>query len=372
MKPGVALINASPGELFGGQERFCLQLAQGLAQYFEFTIICEDGYLAEEAERLGIRTIQAPLRVGLVKAIRVMSGLIKDHNFRVLHSMDSRGNLISRLTYRQHADLVRLSTRHELYDCDCFGTYYRTKRRFIAFSDRITAKYSDRIMVVCEAIRKEMLNQGYRNSQIEVVYNGISDELADEAGTLQKDERKNEHQIIAVGRLSSEKGFAYLIDATGILVFNSLPVQVKIAGTGPLEDELRKRIKKSGLEKHIELLGYVDNISPWLRTSAILAVPSVHEAFSLVVLEGMAAGLPVIGSRIGGIPEAVREGENGILFEAGNVRELANAMTELLADANKRVIFGERSRKLVRANFRFTTTLDKVRYIYEEELSKKA
>lgn len=126
------------------------------------------------------------------------------------------------------------------------------------------------------------------------------------------------------GRLALEKGVATLIRAAALA-----GVKLKIAGTGPEGDVLKKLAAESGGE--IDFLGFVSGEPLWqlVREARAVVLPSEwYENAPMSVLEAYACGTPVIGARIGGIPEMVREGETGLLFESGNVEELATKLRE--------------------------------------------
>lgn len=367
-KARIAIINAGPGALFGGQEQYCIDIAAGLSDYFDFTIVCPEGKLAENSRKHGLKVIALPLRRNLWTANKAFKSMLTAENFSILHSMDSRGNYFARASAKSFPNVARISTRHELYQCRCFGTYFRLKRKVIALFDKSTAGSANKIIAVSGAVRDEMLKLGYSEDKVEVVYSGIQDEKAAGYAENARSSIRKEDQIIAVGRLSKEKGFEDLIEVIGAIAPVLPEGKLKIAGDGPMRDVLVDKIKKLGHSGRVELLGYVDDIGPLLLESSIMAAPSLHESFGLAIVEGMAAGLPIVASRIGGIPEVVRDGENGILVEAGDVKALANGLLTLLSDEAIRKRFGEASMERVRANFLLSDTLRKTQAIYESTL----
>ncbi|MDO8947210.1 MAG: glycosyltransferase family 4 protein [Desulfocapsaceae bacterium] len=141
------------------------------------------------------------------------------------------------------------------------------------------------------------------------------------------------------GRLSREKGVKSLLRAHQGLKTN-LPL--KMVGTGPLEEELRREYPE------VNFLGYQSGqaLHDLIANSAFVVVPSEwYENCSMVVLEAMAMGKPIIGSRIGGIPEQIEDGKTGFLFEMGNTTELAAKMEILAGDAGLRDQMGRAARR---------------------------
>lgn len=164
------------------------------------------------------------------------------------------------------------------------------------------------------------------------------------------------------GRLSKEKGIETLLKAHNNLP-NSFPL--KIVGTGPLENDLRKEYL------NVEFLGYKsgEELNKLIANASFVVVPSEwYENCSMVVLESMAFGKPVIGSRIGGIPEQIEEGKTGFLFERGNVEELTEKIALLGADKSLRQRFGRNARKKLENEYSLDEHCQKLENIYKDLL----
>ncbi|PYX45968.1 MAG: transferase [Acidobacteria bacterium] len=155
--------------------------------------------------------------------------------------------------------------------------------------------------------------------------------------------------VLFMGRLSAEKGCWTLIRA-----FEQLPqVPLKILGTGPLEQELRDHIRGKGI-RNIELLGFKSGEEKWniLRNSLCLVLPSEwYENFPVTALEAFMACKPVIAARLGGLPYIVEEGKSGLLFEAGNVGELAGRVQHLVENPAEAVRMGACGRQLTETKY---------------------
>jgi glycosyltransferase involved in cell wall biosynthesis len=146
--------------------------------------------------------------------------------------------------------------------------------------------------------------------------------------------------IIAIGRLIAKKGFANLIRACALLVEHGRPFRCEIFGDGPLENQLRAKIDELGLEERIQLPGPKpqQDIRARLAAASVFVMPSVPEPeggmdnLPTVIMEAMATGLPVVSTRIGGIPEMVVENETGFLVQPGDVVALADAIERVTND----------------------------------------
>lgn len=176
-------------------------------------------------------------------------------------------------------------------------------------------------------------------------------------------EYNDDEYALYFGRLSKEKGIKTLLKATRLLK-NNLPL--KIVGTGPLEIELRKQYPDA------EFLGYKtgDELKRLISRAAFVIVPSEwYENCSMVVLEAMAFGKPVIGSKIGGIPEQVEDGETGFLFDMENTHELADKMILLWSDKILRRRLGKNARKKLENEYALNDHCQNLKSIYKDLLS---
>jgi colanic acid/amylovoran biosynthesis glycosyltransferase len=146
--------------------------------------------------------------------------------------------------------------------------------------------------------------------------------------------------IVAVGRLIEKKGFADLVRACELLKRRARDFRCEIVGEGPLEERLRAQITELGLESQVALTGprTQKQIAELLATATVLVLPSVvdpdgaRDNLPTVIMEAMAAGLPVVSTLVGGIPEMVVHDETGFLVQAGDVTALADAIERVIVD----------------------------------------
>jgi glycosyltransferase involved in cell wall biosynthesis len=172
-----------------------------------------------------------------------------------------------------------------------------------------------------------------------------------------------------LGRLSNEKGLWTLIRA-----FEQLPdVELKIVGTGPLEEELRKYVREKNLH-NINLVGFKSGEEKWqlIRNCQFAVVSSEwYENFPIVVLEYFAGAKPVIASRIGGLPYVVEEGKSGLLFEAGNAADLADKVRKLRANPSEGEAMGRCGRQLAETEYGPQKSYDNLMQIFTQVLSAR-
>jgi glycosyltransferase involved in cell wall biosynthesis len=177
----------------------------------------------------------------------------------------------------------------------------------------------------------------------------------------------NEPYLLYYGRLSEEKGIEVLVKAMALINKN---IKLKIVGEGPDFNKIRNLIKKLNLTDRIEMLGakYDQELNNYVANSNAVIVPSIWpENFPYVVLEAMSAGKPVIASAIGGLKEMIDDGENGFLFETGNVKSLALAIDKL-NNADQEILSS--AALLSSKKYQAENHLTKIIEIYKQPINK--
>lgn len=227
---------------------------------------------------------------------------------------------------------------------------------------KLVWKNSSKAVALSNGLKKTALNI-YPNLSFEVVYNGIDINIFKHLKLKNNNEKM---KLICVSRLMKFKGIQHLLVALSQMILNN--IELLIVGTGNFEDDLKKLCAKLNLNKTVSFYGYCDNNKlPELYSEAdIFVLPSLAEAFGLVFAEAMALGLPIIGTTAGGIPEVVKNGENGILVQPGKVNELKNALEKLINNKELREKMGEKSTKIVRENFTWDKIAQDYLRIYKE------
>lgn len=155
-------------------------------------------------------------------------------------------------------------------------------------------------------------------------------------------------RLITVARLLERKGIQTVLEACAKPTI--LPVELRIVGTGPFEGELREMVREFGLEDRVQFLGFVpnDELPAHYRESDIFVLPSETESFGLVFAEAMSCGLPIAASNVGGIPETVRDGIDGLLCPPGEPISLRENILRLTSniDTRKEISHSQRERVL--------------------------
>jgi N-acetyl-alpha-D-glucosaminyl L-malate synthase BshA len=152
------------------------------------------------------------------------------------------------------------------------------------------------------------------------------------------------------------------------LVRKRVSAKLLLVGEGPEKIFARELVKELHLTDHVHFLGEQDYLESILALSDLLLLPSEQESFGLVALEAMSCGVPVVGSRVGGIPEVVLHGETGYLFPVGEIREMADASVRLLSSPEEHGRMSEGSRKRAREHFDASTIIPQYERLYQSLL----
>jgi glycosyltransferase involved in cell wall biosynthesis len=147
-------------------------------------------------------------------------------------------------------------------------------------------------------------------------------------------------RLLSVGRLDPEKGTIYLLQAMSELVAKGkMEIVLNLVGNGAENQSLQYEVKKRRLEKHVHFLGYVSH-GPHLlsiyRQSTVFVLPSLTEGWPQTLFEAMASGVPIVATKVGGIPYLIRDGENGLLVSPASPGEISHAVERLVSDSELR------------------------------------
>lgn len=180
--------------------------------------------------------------------------------------------------------------------------------------------------------------------------------------------------VLCVGRLVELKGQALLIDAVAELVRSGLDVRLTLVGDGPMRERLENRARERGIESRVSLLGAVgqDRIADVYATADVFCLPSMAEGVPVSLMEAMAMELPVVTTRIMGIPELVDDGKAGMLIAPGRQGELVDALRGLLTDSELRARLGRAGRVKVLAEFDAGRSAEHLRNIFASALEEPA
>ena len=177
--------------------------------------------------------------------------------------------------------------------------------------------------------------------------------------------------IGTAGRLVQIKGMADLLQALALLHREFPELRLEIAGDGPLRGQLTRQAEELGIGRVVRFLGWRDDLVAALASWAIFALPSLEEGLGIVVLEAMAAGLPVVASAVGGVPEVVEDGRTGWLVPPAHPEAMAERLRALVIDPGLRRTMGAAGHERIRRHFSIAAMAAETAAIYDELLGSR-
>jgi glycosyltransferase involved in cell wall biosynthesis len=268
---------------------------------------------------------------------------------------------------------VKVTTRH-------YSDYHtRIDKSWHVRLDRMCTRLADDVIAVSDHTRRHMLEvEGAPPDKVHTVLNGFDPsriELPDgtEADRLRREfDAEDSHLLLVVGRLHPEKGYEHLFRALPDLRRRvDDPVVLLVAGTGPFESDFRRQVADLGCDQEVRFLGFRDDAPSLMAAADLVVLPSVAEAFGITLAEALYVGTPVVATRVGGIPEIVDDGVDGVLVPPASSDALAEAIAALLNDPERRAKMTGAGRDKVQRRFRFEAMVEAYEGIYDARLKDK-
>ena len=262
-----------------------------------------------------------------LRVARQIAQIVRREGYQLIHTHTPRTALVGQLAawwagvpmlYHVHSPTVCDSTR-------------RWQNRINGVVERLSLRRAAHLIAVSQALGQYMIAQGYAPARVSVVHNGVPVAEADLARTRPQ----HAWTVGCVALLRPRKGIEVLLQAVGMLRRENLPVRLRVVGpfeTPQYEAELRALSQRLELEPWVEWAGFSDNVPAELAKMDLFVLPSLFgEGLPMVVLEAMSAGVPVIATRIEGLPEAIRDGVDGLLAQPGDAADLARAIRQFVS-----------------------------------------
>jgi len=278
-----------------------------------------------------------------------------------IHSA-SRGSFWRKAVFAMAAHMARVPVIFHLHGAS-FNVFYHdesgaARKRAIRFVlDRMTR------IIALSAAWKADLAKITSNKNVSVIFNPvIPGPIPDHNNGADATP-----MILFLGRLGVRKGAFDLLDAFRMILDSHPDAKLVMGGDGDVEGA-KAHARKLGVADSVVFPGWVgaDRRELLFREAWVYTLPSYHEGLPMGILEAMAAGLPIVSTRVGGIPEAVENGVEGYIIDPGNTAGLADALSSLLADSNLRKQTGRAAREKVEKSFSANRTLPKLENMYSE------
>jgi glycosyltransferase involved in cell wall biosynthesis len=362
----------------GGTERQVMNLTTGLDRSrFDVHMGCHGkvGALLEEATSRGIPVeeyaIKSLYNLGAMYARLRLARYLREHAIEIVHSYGFYSNLFAIPAARlAGAPVVIASIR------DCGEALTPAQRR----AQRMFCRMADCVLANAEGVRRWLVSEGYPVRKIQVIRNGIVRPMTvavEERSKLRQELglAPNTRLIAVCSRLTPMKGIEHFLDAASVVGRRRPDVRFLIIGgpshigNGGYKSELERYAASLGLEKRVIFTGFRTDVAKMLPEIDISVLPSLSEGLSNSLLEAMAAGVPVIATRVGGTPEAVEDGNTGLLVPPADLGALIRAMTFLLDNPQSMRRMGEEGRRRVLSRFSVERMIQETESLYFKLLS---
>ena len=314
-----------------GAERLLADVLKNRSDNFEFIVLCliEGGLLVNEIEEMGVPVVVLGRsgRYDISLLIRLVSWL-RNHKPLVVHThlftADSWGRLAAFISRVPGI----FSTVHSVNSW---------KSLIHKFVDRIFSLFTTQIIACSDKVAEVLKNaDGIPSNRVVSIANGVSlDRISSiHPVDLQSDFGidPNTMTLIIVGRLHEAKGHTDLLPVFSRLIQQKLNLHLLVVGEGELESQIRRQISEMGIENHVTLTGFRSDVLSLIAACDVVVMPSRWEGLPMALLEAMALEKPVVATSVGGIPNVIRDGENGLLVSAGNMTMLEEKLNLILHD----------------------------------------
>jgi glycosyltransferase involved in cell wall biosynthesis len=356
----------------GGTETQMVQMAQRQASSCDQVTVATlraGGPLSKELRQAGIPIMEFPKRRTMLslqaahQLIR-MAWFIRRRKVDVVHAHDLWANLMAVPAARLARARVIISSQRNLATL----WWYTPLRKKIIRRVHLLAKD----IVVNSVAVKNLMQNDFRipEERLHILYNAIDFERFStpsvDRQTLFPALAPGSKLIVNVANMNSDiKGHAVLIEAAKEICADSADVHFALIGDGPLRSDLETRVRDCGLQDHFRFLGCRRDVPEILSCADIFAFPSFAEGLPNSVLEAAAAAVPIVATRVGGIPEIIEHGVTGLLVPPRDARALITAMLQYLKDPSFATMLAKAGQQRVRSNFCFDSAVRRLRMLYD-------
>ena len=341
---------------------------------FNMSVVLPVGSLLKaEVERLGVRVIEVD---GIAEkslsldGIKVLKKLFKSEKPDIVHT---HASMSARIAAKLTGVKGIVYTRHSVFD----PSPRISKGLGKLVNGFVNNFFTDKIIAVAEAAKKNLTDCGVNGNKVSVILNGIKP-----VEPMTDSEKMNVRQTYGIGddetvisllaRIEEVKGHDILIDAAAKVLEKGYSIKVLIAGTGSREQVLKQKVKDLGLEDKIIFTGFVNDVRGIINITDISANASFGtEATSIALLEGMCLGKPAVVSDFGGNPGVIENGINGYLFPSKNADAMAECLCRILDDNSLYSKLSDGALKVFNDRFTVDIYTDSIQKVYTDLLAKE-
>lgn len=364
----------------GGIKTYLLQLINGTYQTFDVEVACprhrknafQDTDFTDQLTELGVTWHEVPMvrNISPINEFRSfwrLYKIIKSGNFDVVHTHSSKAGFLGRIAARLAKTPVVVHTPNAYVFTGMPLTFYS---RFYALLERFAGYFGDKIICVSESERHEALRfKVAPASKLQVVKNAIDPDFVQVSETTATTNGKI--VLGAVGRLTHQKGFEYLIQALPHINKQYPEVEVWLVGNGELHKSLQTLAENLGVADQVKFLGFRDDVASLISQFQLVVMPSLYEGLPFWLLEAMLAGKTIVATDVLGINDVITTGYDGLLVPDRDPLALSQAICKALADKKLAQSLGSHARQTVLKDYSLERMINETNEVYFDVLKKK-
>ncbi|TAK76249.1 MAG: glycosyltransferase [Aquabacterium sp.] len=358
---------------YGGVETAVLNWLRTIDRNrFEVHLVCfanpgnTEKPFVDAAERMGFEVHKIPWsrRKPLLRSARLLAAMLRRWNVDVLHAHNWYADFVVALTARL-VKVKTITTAYVWFD-------YDWKRNLLQWMDAKVLRLFDCVTAHCESTREETLKRGFSPDEVRTLICGFETHRVELTPEVRAERRRDqgvqerETVLVNVARFYPEKAHVFLLETFAQILQRQPDTWLWICGVGPLEEEIQAAVDRLGIRHRIKFLGFVTNLPEVLALADIQIHPAHIEGVPLAICEGLAAALPVVASKVGGLPEILDNGRNGILIDRMEHALFVDAVCRLIMDPALARNYGSRGRHFIENDYSLKTAVARVERTYVE------
>jgi glycosyltransferase involved in cell wall biosynthesis len=309
-------------------------------------------------------------------ALLDLAVFLRRNPYHIVHTHNSKAGFLGRLAAKLAGVPVIIHTVHGFAFHDEEPLWRQMLFRNL---ERLGSRWSDKMIFISQPLIDWALKDHIVGEEkITKIYSGIQLDKFQPVKSEEKERirskwalEKEEAVVGIVSKLWEGKGHSVLIEAFKLLKKKIKNAKLVIVGEGYLYDELFRRVNNNGLRESVLFTGFQMDVSEIIATFDVAVLPSFFEGMGRVILEAMAMEKPVVASRVGGIPDLIDQGINGLLVRPGDVKELADTLEKVLSDNKLARKLGREGRKRIQDQFSADVMVRSIEKLYRELLARK-
>ncbi|MBM3251444.1 MAG: glycosyltransferase family 4 protein [Candidatus Omnitrophica bacterium] len=308
-------------------------------------------------------------------ALFELIALINKKDYKIVHTHNSKAGILGRFAANICRVPIIIHTQHSCVFK--YGTLNYFQKKFYYFLEKISAKFTDKIIYISESLKQEFIDADIGSEKNSVVIHSgiVLEKFRMKVGVLEKNEllglRKDEFIVGVVSRLEPGKGNEFIIKAIPRIVQDVANIKFIFVGDGNSRHYLEELADSLHVKEKVLFLGSRDDVYDLLQMFDIVCLASLYEGMGRVLLEAQAAGRPVVATKIGGIIDVVKDNKTGFLVPPKDVNALAEAIIKLAQDHHLRRQMSEEARRFVDYRFSSAKMVVDIYNVYEELVLKK-